>query len=80
MANYPVEAAFPVAPYDDGCPRVTVTYDAKPGTCQDNIWLETGYGSNWIAFEEAHAEAVCEAIMSAANALRSLTARREPSA
>jgi len=71
----PIKAEFAVAPYGDGSgARVTVKYNCSlprhPRTdCRNLIWLETGYGDNWIAFEAEHADALCRAIREAARAV-----------
>ena len=67
----PAKAEFFVSPYADcGTPRVTVKYDTSSSTGNNQVWLETGHGCNWIAFDAEIADEVCATIQEAARAIR----------
>lgn len=69
----PTKAEFQVGTYEDGSgPIATVSYDTTSKHTPTMVWVHGGdSGSDsWLAFDWQHADAICDAIKTAAAALK----------
>jgi hypothetical protein len=79
-ANVPDKALFRVGAYSDGSgPVVTVAYDTSSQYTPTFVWVYGGddNAERWIAFDWQHADAIADAIKTAADALRTRASHQQ---
>jgi hypothetical protein len=76
------KAQFAVGVYADGSgPVATIAYDTASKYTPEMVWIYGGdeHSDSWVAFDWRHADAVAEAIKSAAAALKARAHKEEAS-